>query len=201
MTNTNVVPNDTSATPTTPPARATSSYAAAAATIQQALDAITAVIPATPLTLETSIKFIRNRQHVKPELMDKAATAAESAPVLQSLIDVADTRDTLAFNTAFLPLFEQMDRIAQGLKLSIDARRAKSGTAALNVYSAAKRIAQQGYGGADLAVHVANMKPLVKRGPGRKKKTEPPAATSAPAAPLAPVTTSAPVEPAPVKQS
>ena len=147
--------------------------------------------------------------------MDKAAIAAETAPLLQGLLDVAETRDTLAFSSVFLPIFERMDRIAQDLKLSIDARRAKSGTAALNVYSAAKRMSEQGFGGKVLATHVAGMKPLVKRGPGRKKVTVAPAtpATPSPKAPSAPVSTSAPVSsstpvtpsapvtPAPAKQS
>ena len=199
MTNTNAVQTDTN---TTPPAGTgtTSPYAAAAATIQQALDTIAAVIPATPLRQQDSVKFIRQRQSVKPELMDKAAIAAATSQVLQGLLDVPETRDTLDFNDTFLPLFEQMDRIAQGLKLAIEARRAKSGTAALNVYATAKRISQQGFGGAELAVHVANMKPLVKRGKGKKKT--PPVATTAPAAPSAPSASahSVPSESAPEKR-
>ena len=190
MTNNSVTQNDTTATP---PAGTASPYAAAAATIQQALDTIAAAIPATPLRQQDSVKFVLQRQSVKPELMDKAAIAAATSQVLQGLIDVPETRDTLDFSNTFLPLFEQMDRIAQGLKFAIDARHAKSGIAALNVYSAAKRISQQGYGGADLAVHVANMKPLVKRGQGKKKVTTvPPAATTTPTAPSAPSTPSAP---------
>ena len=214
--NSSAVPNDTSTTPTT---GVTSPYAAAVATIQQALDTIAAAIPANPPTLDAApLTFIRRRQGVKPELMDKAATAAETAPLLQGILDVPETRDTLAFNSAFLPIFERMDRIAQDLKLSIDSRRAKSGTAALNVYSAAKRMSEQGFGGKVLATHVAGMKPLVKRGLGRKKgakgaKEPAPPATTSPKAPSAPVSTSAPVSsttpvtpsapatPAPAKQS
>jgi len=96
-----------------------------------------------------------------------------------------------------------MDLIAQKLKFAIEARHAKSGTAALNVYSAAKRIAQQGYGGADLAVHVANMKPFVKRGKGKKKVTAvpPPAAMTTPSTPSAPTAHSVPSESASTKQS
>ena len=58
--------------------------------------------------------------------MDRAATATEASTVLQGLLDVSETRDTLVFNDTFLPLFEQMDRIAQGLKLAIDARRPRA---------------------------------------------------------------------------
>jgi hypothetical protein len=115
---------------------------------------------------------------------------------------VPDTRDTLAFNAAFLPVFERMALMAGDLKLSIDMRRAKSGTAALNVYSAAKRMSKQGFGGAVLAGHVANMKPLVKRGPGKKKgpTVPPPATTTAPSTPSAPTAHSEPFESAPAKQ-
>src|SRR5258708_10833888 len=161
MTNNSVTQNDTSATP---PAGTASPYAAAAATIQHALDTIAAVIPATPLRQQDSVKFIRQRQTVKPELMDKAAIAAATSQVLQGLLDVPETRDTLDFNATFLPLFEQMDRIAQGLKLAIDARRAKSGIAALNVYSAAKRISHQGYAGAHPPLPLPTINPLVKPG-------------------------------------
>ncbi len=200
MTNNSVTQNDTTATH---PADNAATYAAAVATIQQALDTIAAAMPQKPPALEAApLKFIRQRQSVKPELMDKAATAAESATLLQSLIDVPDTRDTLAFNAAFLPVFERMALMAGDLKLSIDMRRAKSGTAALNVYSAAKRMSQQGFGGSALAGHVANMKPLVKRGPGKKKgsKVTPPATTTAPTAPSAPSPHSEQSESAPAKQ-
>ena len=199
MTNNSVTQNDTTATH---PADNAATYAAAVATIQQALDTIAAAMPQKPPALEAApLKFIRQRQSVKPELMDKAATAAESVPLLQSLIDVPDTRDTLAFNAAFLAVFERMALMAGDLKLSIDMRRAKSGTAALNVYSAAKRMSQQGFGGSALAGHVANMKPLVKRGPGRKKVTKvpPPVATTALEAPSAPSAHSVPSESDPAK--
>jgi hypothetical protein len=204
MTNNSVTQNDITATAATPPADNAATYAAAVATIQQALDTIAAAMPPKPPALEAApLKFIRRRLSVKPELMDKAATAAESAPLLQSLIDVPDTRDTLAFNAAFLPVFERMALMAGDLKLSIDMRRAKSGTAALNVYTAAKRISQQGFGGSALAGHVANMKPLVKRGAGGKKKgtTEPPpAVTTAPSTPSAPTAHAVESESAPAKQ-
>src|SRR6202140_552924 len=134
--------------------------------------------------------------------MGASPTAADKTPLLQGLIDVPDTRDTLAFNAAFQPVFERMALMAGDLKLSIDMRRAKSGTAALNVYSAAKRMSQQGFGGSALAGHVANMKPLVKRGKGSHPKVTKPSqvATTAPAAPSAPSAHSEPSESAPAKQ-
>ena len=180
MTNNNssVVQNDV---PTTPgPAPAAAPYADAVAAIQAALDAIVAAIPATPLKQQSTVKYVRQRQGVKPDLIAKAVTAAQAAPVLQNFLDVTDARDTLAFSDAFRPVFDRMNGIAQDLKFAIDARHAKSSTEALTVYATAKRIAQ-GPDGAELTSHVANMKTAVRRG-GKKAKvtTEPPPAATAP---------------------
>ena len=178
MTNNNssVVQNDA---PTTPaPAPAAGPYADAVATIQAALDAILAAIPATPLKQQSTVKYVRRRQGVKPELIAKAVTAAQTASVLQSLLDVPDARDTLAFGDAFRPIFDRMNGIAQDLKFAIEARHVKSGAEALTVYATAKRIAQ-GPDGAEMTSHVANMKTSVRRGVKKAKvTTEPPAATA-----------------------
>jgi hypothetical protein len=180
MTNnsSSVVQNDV---PTTPaPSPAAGPYADAVATIQAALDAIIAAIPATPLKQQSTVKYVRQRQGVKPELIAKAVTTAQAAPVLQNFIDVAGARDSLAFSDAFRPVFDRMNGIATDLKFAIDARHVKSGTEALTVYATAKRISQ-GPDGAELTSHVANMKTAVRRG-GKKAKvtTEPPPAATAP---------------------
>ncbi len=180
MTNSSATQNDTPTTPTTPTAGDTSPYAEAAAKIQQALDTIAAQIPAIPLTLQSTRTYIRRRQGTKPVLIARAATAAEETPALKGLLDVAAARDNLAFNDAFGPLFARMDRINQDLKFQIDARHAQSSAQALTVYSAAKRLAEQVPGGADVAKHVDAMKPVAPRG-GKVKRTkvttEPPVAT------------------------
>ncbi len=179
MTNESVTQNDTTATPTTPTTGDTSPYAEAVATIQKALDSIAAVIPAIPLTLQSTRTYIRRRQGTKPELIDTAATAAQETPSLQGLLDVTAARDNLAFNTAFGPLFARMDRIGQDLKFQIDARHAQSSAQALTVFSAAKRLAEQVPGGAEVAKHVDAMKLVAPAGKKvkRTKVTEPPVAT------------------------
>src|SRR5260221_12137337 len=180
MTNNSVTPNDSTTTPTTSTTGDTSPYVEAVATIQKALDSIAALIPAIPLTLQATRTYIRRRQNTKPELSDPAATAAEETPALQGLLNVTAARDNLAFNTAFGPLFARMDRIGQDLKFQIDARHAQSSAQALTVYSAAKRLAEQVPGGAEVAKHVDAMKPVAPRG-GKvkhtKATTEPPLAT------------------------
>jgi len=183
MTNNSVTPNDSTTTPTTPTTGDTSPYAEAVATIQKALDSIAALIPAIPLTLQATRTYIRRRQNTKPELIDTAATAAEETPALQGLLNVTAARDNLAFNTAFGPLFARMDRIGQDLKFQIDARHAQSSAQALTVYSAAKRLAEQVPGGAEVAKHVDAMKlvaPVGKKVKRTKVTTEPPVAAPTP---------------------
>ncbi len=181
MTNDSVTQNDTTATPTTPTTGDTSPYAEAVAAIQKALDTIAAAIPAIPLTLQATRTYIRRRQNTKPELIDTAATAAEETPALQGLLDVAGARDNLAFNTAFGPLFARMNRVAQDLKFQLEARHAQSSAQALTVFSAAKRLAQQVPGGAEVAKHVDAMKVVAPSGKAKRPKvTEPPVAVPTP---------------------
>jgi hypothetical protein len=195
MTNTSVTQNNTKATPTTPTTVDTSPYAAAVAMIQQALDTIAVAIPTIPLTLGQTRTYVRRRQNTKPELIGTAATAVDETPALRGLLDVAGARDNLAFNTAFGPLFARMDRIGQDLKFQIDARHVQSNSQALTVYSAAKRLAEQVPGWAEVAKHVDAMKlvaPVGKKVKRTKVTTEPPVAVPAP--------TSTPAEP-PVAKS
>jgi hypothetical protein len=182
MTNNSITQNDTTTTPT-PTTGDTSPYAEAVAAIQKALDSIAVAIPTIPLTLQATRTYIRRRQSTKPELIDTAATAAEETPALQGLLDPAAARDNLAFNAAFGPVFARMDRIGQDLKFQIEARHAQSSSQALTVYSAAKRLAGQVPGGAEVAKHVDAMKLVAPVGNKVKRKkvtTEPPLAASAP---------------------
>jgi hypothetical protein len=183
MTNNSVTQHDTTTTTTTPTMGDPSPYAEVVAAIQKALDSIAALIPAIPLTLGQTRTYIRRRLATKPELIDTAATATEETPALQGLLDVTAARDNLAFNTAFGPLFARMDRIGQDLKFQIDARHAQSSAQALTVFSAAKRLAQQVPGGAEVAKHVDAMKLVAPSGKKLKRTkvtTEPPVAAPAP---------------------
>src|SRR5258708_25389340 len=172
--NSSVVQNDV-------PAAGSDPFSQGVATTQQALDTILAAIPATPRKDQSPIDYVRKRQSVQPELIARALTAAGTAPVLQSFIDVAEARDNLGFTTAFRPVFDRMNGIAQDLKFAIDTRHAKSGFEALTVYHTAKRIVKGASGAAELAAHVANMKEVIRRG-GEKKGT-PPAAPAPPTHP------------------
>jgi hypothetical protein len=196
MTNLNsssAVSNDTPAT------GAPVSYTDAAAQAIKALDAIASLIPTTPLKQGSPIPYVRRRLAVKPELIDRAADTVDATPALQSLLDVAQTRDTVAYNDAFRPVLARILAMGQNLRLEIETRHAKAGEDALAVYATAKRLASRP-NGAELGSHVAGMKAANRKSRKRTKTTTvtPVAVTPSPAAPTA---HSAPAEEAPAKQS
>ena len=161
---------------------ATLSYDEIAARMQQALDTIASLVPRAPMTLGTTRPYIRQRLGVSPPVIAAAATAAEEESSLRGLMDLADTRDMLAMEWALRPVFDRMNMVGEDMRLVLDARRAKSGAQAMNVYAAAKRVAA-GQGGASVATHVDQIKALMPKGKGprRKKATTPPPVTEPPA--------------------
>ena len=195
MTNQNsssAIPNDTPATGTP------LSYSDASAQVLKALDVIASLVPTSPLKLGAPIPYIRRRLAVKPELIDRAADTVEATPSLQSLLDVTQARDAVAFNDAFRPVLARILAMGQDLRLEMEMRHAKAGEDALAVYATAKRLATRP-GGADLGSHVAGMKAAARKRKRTKATTvPPPAATTMPTAPTA---HSAPAEEPPAKQS
>ncbi len=147
-------------------------YDEVAAQMQQALDTIASLIPTVELTLSDTVSYIRQRLGISLAEISEAATAAENSPQLESLMDVADARDMLAMNAALRPVFDRMDRVGASLKFVLDARRVKCGAEAMNVYAAAKRLAA-GKGGFQAAVHVQNIKAVMPKGKGRRRKAAP----------------------------
>ena len=183
------VPNDTPATGTP------LSYSDASAQALKALDAIASLIPTSPLKPGAPIPYIRRRLAVKPELIDRAADTVDATPSLQSLLNVTQARDAVAFNDAFRPVLARILAMGQDLRLEMEMRHAKAGEDALAVYATAKRLATRP-GGADLGSHVAGMKAAARK--RKRPKVTPPAATGTPAAPTA---HSVPAEEPPAKQS
>ncbi len=154
------------------------SYDEIAARMRQALDTIDSLIPTVSLTLD--LRYIRQRVGVSPEVIAKAAVAAETSPSLQSLMDLPDTRDMLAMERALRPVFAFMNLVNENLRLALDYRRAKCGAEAMNVYAAAKRLAAGRH--PEVAYHVDTIKAIMPKGKGRRRKpkAEPPPATPEP---------------------
>lgn len=177
MSNKNVAQSDSAA-----PGEALS-YDEIAARMQQALDTISSLIPSVPMTMETTVSYIRQRLGVSPKVIDRAATAAEESSLLRGLMDVADTRDMLDMEKALRPVFQRMNLVNEDLRLALEARQAKCGAEAMNVYAAAKRLAA-GQGAHAIVPHVDQIKEVMPKGKGPRKKKQttapPPASGEAP---------------------
>jgi hypothetical protein len=177
MTNSKSVDQNESPVPGGP------SYNDVATRMQQALDTIDSLIPTVELAISDTVSYIRQRLGVSLAEIGQAATAADMTPSLASLMDVADARDMLAMHAALSPVFDRIDRVGWSLKFALDVRRVKCGAEAMNVYAAAKRLAV-GKGGFLASVHVENIKAVMPKGKGRRRKAAPepapPAATEPP---------------------
>lgn len=153
------------------------SYDEIAARMQGALDTIASLIPSVPMTIGTTVSYIRHRLGVSIKVIDRTATAAEESSLLRGLMDVVDTRDMLDMARALRPVFKRMNMVNEDLRLALEARQAKCGAEAMNVYATAKRLAA-GPGAPEIASHLDQIKEVMPKGKGPRKKkptTEPPA--------------------------
>jgi hypothetical protein len=69
----------------------------------------------------------------------------------------AETRDLMAYGDAYNPVADELEAMAQFIRYSIAAAKAKAGVEALTTYSLARRLARRPEH-ADLAPHVADMR-------------------------------------------
>ena len=147
------------------------SYDEIAARMQQALDTIASLIPSVPMIMGNTVSYIRQRLGVSPTVIARAATAAEESSLLRGLMDVADTRDMLDMETALRPVFKRMNLVNEDLRLALEARQAKCGAEAMNVYAAAKRLAA-GQGAPEIATHLDQIREVMPKGKGPRKKKQ-----------------------------
>jgi hypothetical protein len=69
----------------------------------------------------------------------------------------AETRDLMAYGDAYNPVADELEAMAQFIRYSIAAAKAKAGVEALTTYALARRLARRPEH-ADLAPHVADMR-------------------------------------------
>jgi hypothetical protein len=107
-----------------------------------------------------------------------ATTVARSAEVDDaSDLDPDETREVIAFSAAFLALAEEAEAFARGVKHAIALRRARVGSAALQVYDVAQGLARRA-DGKELLPHIAKMKQTLGRSGGKRRSRVQPATTS-----------------------
>jgi len=162
---------------------ATTSYSEIAAVMLQALETISSVMPASELTQGLHIPYVRRRLGVSREMIASAITASGVSPRFQGIMDEPEARDTLALYDALQPVFVRMAAVSQDLRFTIEARVVKTGGEALDIYAAAKRVAQDP-DEVQVLSHLQSMAAHMPKGRGvrRKAPLQAPAATTDPSA-------------------
>ncbi len=150
----------------------TLSYPEIAAAMIQALDTIASLMPASPLKEVTPIAYIRRRLGVSPEMIASAIATSQALPRFQGIMDVTDASDTLALYDALRPVLARMKGVSEDMRLSIEARLAKTGGEALHIYAAAQRVAQDP-GEAEVASYLQSMSAFMPKGKGNRRKAAP----------------------------
>ncbi len=161
----------------------TLSYPEMSATMSQALDTIASLIPTSPLKDAAPVAYIRRRLGVSPEMIASAIATSEALPRFRGIMDVTDASDTLALYDALRPVLSRMMGICEDMRLSIEARLAKTGGEALHVYAAAQRIAQDP-GEAEVAAYLQSMAAYMPKGKGNRRRKTPPETAPPSADPL-----------------
>jgi hypothetical protein len=156
-------------------------YSDVAAVMLQALETIASVMPRSELTQGLQIDWVRRRLGVTREMIASAITASGASPRFLGIMDAAEARDTLALYDALQPVFTRMNAVNQDLRFTIEARFVKTSREALDLYAAAKRVAEDPDEVA-VASHLQSMAAHMPKGRGRRKATpEAPSATDSPA--------------------
>ena len=96
----------------------------------------------------------------------------------------AETRDLMAYGEAYSPVADELEAMAQFIRYSIAAAKAKAADEALNTYALARRLARRA-AHADLAPHVADMRRALGNR-GRRSKAASAARKNEQAAPVTP---------------
>jgi len=120
---------------------------------------------------------------VSREMIASAITASGVSPRFEGIMDEPEARDTLALYDALQPVFVRMTAISQDLRFAIEARVVKTGGEALDIYAAAKRVAQDP-DEVQVLSHLQSMAAHMPKGRGvrRKAPLQPPEATTDPPA-------------------
>ena len=135
----------------------------------KSVDALAALLPNMEAPHSRTVDFVRGHNTIPLEFLYTALAAVERTPVLQQVgkFDITEARATLQLLEAFRPVLDTMIAFASKLKYTLDSRRASLAAGSLQVYTILKGLARD-TGGADEAVHVANMKRDLNRKPSKE---------------------------------
>jgi hypothetical protein len=160
---------------------AESALAASAEGAKSTLDVLNgfrAAIPVFPFQITPGERRrLNNLKSVPPEFMEQSNTAMTTEVVLaRGGADPDQLRDFVRYGSAYAPVADAAEMLAQELRESVDSAYAKAGSEALTTYTLARRLARR--------TDTARLRPLVelmRRTLGRTTKPRKPAEEPAPA--------------------
>jgi len=160
------------------PAPVITPYQKIAAQLSTAINETVVQIPGYNDDLSNIPKRLSRR--VPPEFVGMTMAAVDASPELQGVnqLDPNDCRDDMQFSQAFQPLTDLFLSVARRMGLLIRVRDVRSGRSALAIYNIAKRVAMNP-NNTHVAVHVANLKALLRQKRAGQQAKPPAPATSA----------------------
>jgi hypothetical protein len=137
-----------------------SSYSDAAQAFVDQLRRMRETIPhfAIP-TLKNGRPTLNSVASLPPEFIELTAMARTNdvSLVRGGATTPAETRDLMAYGDAYSPVADELEAMAQFIRYSIAAAKAKAGVEALNTYALARRLVRRPEH-ANLVPHVADMR-------------------------------------------
>jgi hypothetical protein len=142
-----------------PPGPTVTFYQQVADQFMKDLDATMAAIPALEISHVTKVKFVNGHLNVPEPFLATVTAAVEQTPALQAVkkLDVISGRDRLQYIAAFRPVRDKVAAFLDMIDFTIASKQASLASESLQVYYIAKGLARD-EGGADIALHVENMK-------------------------------------------
>src|ERR1051326_3045009 len=165
----------TSITTTTTTTPMLSPHAEAAKALLEKIRALRDDVPRFTPHVPGGPRKMMQKSSVPDEALEAASVAVQTFPRLEEAtrVDAAILRDTYSLALAYDPVVKELFAFARSVDFTIRVQRAEAGESALDIYAAATRMSKK-KDGAELILHVTDMKnKLGKRRRSRKTTSNP----------------------------
>lgn len=151
-------------------------YQQVANELSAAMQTFKSAIPGYESAHSLTKNVVEQKRRIPEAFVKKAVAALLMSPELQTVrqLDAAESLDDAQFIDALAPVLQQLGTLYDGLKFTIDARKARLAANAQQIYAISRGLAQT-RAGADLTGHVEEMK--------RARRSHPRRRTDVPASP------------------
>lgn len=141
--------------------------------IRAAVDAIGDLVPRLERPHRSTRRGIQAHRTVPREFIVSVIAVIEQVQELRAVgaFDAADARETMQFIDAFRPIADQIGALADALRFTMEARKARVVAGALRTYDIARSLGRDEEN-SDLTAHLSILKRDLRRGRGRGRDRE-----------------------------